>query len=211
MKSNPLPRSGTLRRISAAFTLLELLVVLTIIGILASLVMPAGNQVTLAMRKMQATKMATELRTAIMNYYSEYKRFPPLTTGAGVEEHFGDTKVTTTGESGLIAALLSVPEDQTAQKLNPRGISFMSSTTAKQKGQAGVWKEGDGYELYDPWGNYYFILFDSNMDNAIKAPSKVDGTFGDSVIAEVAVWSYGPDKEEGKGSKSKKNDDIYAY
>lgn len=196
---------------AAGFTLLELLVVLTIIGILATLVMPAGHQVTMAMRKTQATKTATELRTSMMNYYSEYKRFPQLESGAGVEDHFGDTKVETSGKSGLVAALLAVPDDPVAEKYNRRGISFLSSSPAKQKGQAGVWKEGDGYELCDPWGNYFYILFDSNMDNAIKAPSKIDGSFSESVIADVAVWSYGPDKEEGKGSNSKKNDDIYAY
>lgn len=195
---------------SAAFTLLELLVVLTIIGILASLVMPAGHQVTMAMRKTQATKTATELRTALMNYYSEYKRFPALQGGSGVEELDGDIKVETSGESGIVAALLAVPDDPVAQKLNRRGISFLSAAPAKQKGQGGVWKEGDKYELYDPWGNYFFILFDSNYDNAIRAPSRVDGSFGEKVIADVAVWSYGPNKENGKGS-GKKNDDIYAY
>jgi len=200
------PPGGT----RSAFSLMELLVVLTIIGILATIMMPAGQQVIKAMRKTQATKTATELRTAIMNYYSEYKRFPDFQDG--VQDHFGDTLVETSGESGVVDALLAVPDSQLAEEFNRRGISFLSAKPAKEKGQSGVWKTDDGsYELYDPWGSYFQVLYDSNMDNAIKAPSKDDGAFDDFVITDVAVWSYGPDGEAAEPGSDKRNDDIYAY
>lgn len=221
MKSKIHPASGIFSSTLDAFTLLELLVVITIIGVLAGLSIPTGDMVMKTMRKMEASKTATELRTAMMNYFSEYKRFPTLEESGGVQKMSdghsdGDTEVETSGDSGLISALMAEPDNQVAEKLNRRGVQFFSAAKAKQKpesqkGPGGLWKEGDQYELFDPWGNYYHIMFDSNGNGVIKPPSKTDGSSGEELMAEVAVWSYGPDHEAGKGGNSKKNDDVYTY
>ena len=188
----------------SGFTLVELLVVITIIGILTGILLPVGHQVMKSMRKTQATKTATELRTALMNYYTEYKRFPAVDSAGGG----GDTKIQTDGSKGLISALMAVPGGKTDQ-LNRRGILFFSTKKAKTQNSAGVFGSGTTYKLNDPWGMPYTVVYDTDYNNQIEVPKR-DGSGNEPIFATVAIWSFGPNQEEGKGP-DRKNDDVYAF
>lgn len=190
---------------------MELLVVMTIIAILMGILLPVGHQVNKQTRKTMALKTGTELRSAMTNYYSEYKRFPSQdalnsTSSSGN----GDISVTTDGSSGLIAGLISVPENDVARTLNPRRILFFTTRKAKTPASGGIWVDDDEVRLNDPWGEAYHVLWDANYDNVIEVPSR-KGEGSEDLYATVAVWSTGPDKAEGKGEGSTKNDDIHAY
>ena len=134
----------------SGFTLMELLIVITIIGILASILIPVGSQVQKYMRKVQAQKTCVELRTALMNYFSEYKRMPQV-TGTGVSSDGKDFEIITQGGNPLIAALMTAHDAQQAvETYNPRKVKFFSSRTSRRPGSPGVYKEASGYALYDP-------------------------------------------------------------
>jgi prepilin-type N-terminal cleavage/methylation domain-containing protein len=190
------------------FSLMELMIVITIIAILSGIVLPAGHQVQQNMKKVTAQKTCTELRTSLMSYFSEYKRFPPFPGGSASD----DVEVATDMSSPVIGTLLGV--DPT---FNRRAIQFFSSRSAKGKGKPGLWKDSGGVELLDPFlsgsggdSNPYYIKIDSNYDNTLKVPAR-EKTDSDEeeIYTNVAVWCLGVDGK--KGSDSGKSDDITAY
>jgi prepilin-type N-terminal cleavage/methylation domain-containing protein len=165
---------------SRAFTLIELLIVIAIIGILMSLLFPAVSAAIDSARKAQAKNDVTQIATAVIAYETEYGRLPGTNeTGAQIS-------------SDVLGALMG---SNTASAPNPRSIVFLEVNTAK-KGKSGV----TNGVFVDPWGVGYKIAFDGNYDNSI--PTVGEGAPYNTTTAplrkKVAVWNIPPGNNAGQ-------------
>lgn len=135
-------------RTAKAFTLIELLVVIFIIAILISLLFPAFSYVKEYTRKVQATNDESQIVAAVNYYFTEYQKYPVLTTVSGSSDVFfsGGTTAPTwnygpggaTGSQPIAAGTNDVLMDvltnntgnatnsATVASLNPRGQTFLN-------------------------------------------------------------------------------------
>ncbi len=66
------------------FTLIELMVVMAVIAILATLAMPSGLNQRLRLQVVDAAHMADTIRQDVTNYYNRYHKFPSNNHKAGL-------------------------------------------------------------------------------------------------------------------------------
>mgnify|MGYP003847000157 CR=1 FL=1 len=112
---------------SAAFTLVELLVVISIIVILASLSFPAINGALDSAKKTQAKSNAVQIAAAVSTYEMEYGKLPPLSSSSSSSDTTGDV------ESFLTRILGGVSNNID----NSRTITFLEMSSYK-KGKGGT-------------------------------------------------------------------------
>ncbi len=183
----------------AAFTLVELLVVIAIIVILMGLLLAAVPAVKEAARKAEARNTANMVVTAINSYYTEYARFPPTddpnqpaSASSGVVDDIvvGDQRMgATIPNNAVFYTLRNIakgPNDSFAA--NPRKIVFYDGKSANVSSSGSA--RGGFYDrtstggppppseescLFDPWGDQYGIIFDANGDDRID----LKGYYGD--------------------------------
>ncbi len=177
------------------FSLIELLVVMTIILILAGVTTPAALKVIANAKKKNAEQVALELVNGITSYRVQYHRFPleaKQQNGADVQL---DSK------EGLMNILLA----QDGNLKNPSGTNFFSGRNAKGSPPINglVYNQDGGGRLYDPWGNLYRVKFDTDQNQRIVPPFEKLGMAGANMVGKnVIVWSLGPDGiEGGEGAK----------
>ena len=154
---------------SSSFTLVELLVVISIIGLLAGLGLPAINGAMQAGKKAEVAAMAESIKTAVNAYYAEYSAYPSNASGK-TDKDFLSLMSTTNTNGG-----------------NYRGIAFLEVPPKFTNSTS---------ELVTPIGFYsggkrsnFSVAIDTNgagvLTNKVGSNSYV-------VASSVAVWVVDP-------------------
>jgi type II secretory pathway pseudopilin PulG len=144
----------------------ELLVVISIIGLLAGLGLPAINGAIKAGKKAEVSAMAESIKTAVNAYYAEYSSYPSNTSGK-TDLAFLNLISTTTNTNGG----------------NYRGIAFLEVPPKFTNANGLVTPSG----FYKGQSNF-FILIDTQGLGYVN-PRLVSSTLTNTNVASsVAVW-----------------------
>ena len=115
-----MPTSSSSKPFRRGFTLVELLVVIAIIGILASLLLPAVQQIRATARRTECSNNMRQISLAVMNYDASIRRFPVNEVGPP------PTSVAPTNQSGYLSWLVPILphlEEDNVHRLINRGIN----------------------------------------------------------------------------------------
>ncbi len=174
---------------SGGFTLLELLVVITIIGILAGLMFPATTGVLRNAKKAHAENDCYNLKNAISAYFTEYRKYPADPNDDETDEVRTD--------HDLMDILLGA-ENARGEELNPRRIAFFTGKQAKPAGN-GKFRKGitldnnGGGELWDPFAELYYVRMDLDYNSRVEKPQWDDSVDSQYLPESILVWSTGED------------------
>jgi len=172
---------------NSGFTLVELLVVITIIAVLAGLSFPAISSALNVAKKAEANAMINQLKIALKSYQTEYGVWPSMFTGADAVIDSSDPEL-----------YLILTGSDTSNNDNPRQISFMDFNTKVLRSGAPSTSNktpptplDSANAFADPWNSVYYIQVDSDYNNRVV----VDATngSGDTINSSIAIWSNGKD------------------
>lgn len=179
-------------RSRAGFTLLELLIVITIIAILASIVLAVFGSVQNRARKVQAVNDMRSTNTAMISYYTDYQHYPLNSVQLlAVANGDGDTIYGDPGpnpgqnplytSADLFNILRAVADNKNNQNniCNPNQTVYWSGAFAKSptKPREGITTQDvtlpNGNKilkgsLVDPWGNCYIVFIDADKSGEVN-------------------------------------------
>ena len=189
---------------SAGFTLVELLVVISIIVILASMGFGAGMMAINNAKKAQAKADCTNLVNAVAGYFDDYSHLPEI---PGADSGNGAL----TDETAM-NILMGIDKDENPKEVRYfQGKQSSGSDSSRAFGGLFYGSGGTSVELFDPWKKdpsgvrHYYLLLDLNYDEQIKDPT--DG--GITLYGkQAAAWSTGPD---GQSGAKKNRDNVYSW
>jgi type II secretory pathway pseudopilin PulG len=190
----------------SAFTLLELLVVITIIIILIGFLFPAFRGVQDQAKRAQAKNDLNQIVTAVSAFYTEYGKYPvdSTTTTNDIQANYDANNFTV---FDVLRYDISNADKDTVTALNPRQVVFVEPPAAKDQVtpklgikvfgvNQGVW--------FDPWGYPYKVTIDANYNGITNGPpyldlqatsysSATDSSNDKGVRTGVIAWSVGAD------------------
>ena len=207
----PPPRTTSVR----AYTLIELLTVITIIAILMGLLYAVIPTVIDRARRVEAKNAALHITTAVQQYNTEYGKYPVAdyaTATPPTDIRLGDrTKANSVDDNAdLFNILRAISTGRNANNAyNPKRIVFIEANPVKNPSapKSGFLDApGNGVQgaFYDPWGKQYTIIMDANYNQVISLTglySDFTSQSSDSVDTGarvgVGVFSLGKDGEVG--------------
>jgi prepilin-type N-terminal cleavage/methylation domain-containing protein len=151
-------------RARQAFTLMEMMVVIVIIGILAAVLLSTFQAARNAAWKQKARDGARQIATAWNTYCIDQRGFP-ASTAFTLDPTYNTDAAAVTFETSVTNMAV----------LNARVTYLEQNKDQRLNG------------MKDKWGRYYHVRLDANYDGTVKSP--IDNSI---IRANVMVWSLGP-------------------
>ena len=199
----------------SAFTLTELLVVISIIGLMAGLISVAVPKAMEAGKKAKAKAELMAIVTAVKAYRQEYGKYP---VGASKMDAFNDEfnswygPPTAENDSKTLMLILSGNSDVKVEGavMNPKGVRFLEGVTTD--GSVNVGANTSNGNFKDPWGTQYCVKMDSNESGGLEYYNSAGATQENLRVAVIAI-SLGPDKTQSDPNlKATPNfDDVFSW
>lgn len=175
------------------FTLLEMLVVISIIGILAALLLPAANSAREAARRATARDSAEQLVTAWKTYLLDHREFP--------DETFEGMDVDAVEILGT-----------TTTVYNSSQVYMEFSTNETENGFLDPWGQRVRARGGSGWEDMVFQVAVDNGRGPHDSTDPYDGKvtpYGEVVNRSVVAWSRGKDgKDE---TEADREDDVRTW
>ncbi len=204
--------TGRRRKNPKAFTLIEMLIVMGILGLLFALLMPGIGAVRRSANRNQARQQMASIENAIIGFYTDYGRYPlqredPLNRNP--DEDSGNTygpldKLRPNDGNGtevtryirLINSLRGAEKDDVTPRDNPRNTIYLNAAERDFAiNQHPDIPEADDEQYIDPWMNRFGIVADWNMDGHVTTGIGNYGVNGVISNRTVAVWSWAGEGE----------------
>ncbi len=191
-------KPSSLKKSSKAFTLVELLVVITIIGILMALAVPAVGKALESARRTEALAFMVKLKTGLIQYQSEYRDFPlSITNSSGFVDATSDAFIYDNDQVAWMQMIdvlrANTNNPTTAVHVTNSNKRFLTFVEIEPKYLEPLDNPLQATTLSDPFGHGYNLAFDYNYDNIIEGlPNLSSGqTNAYTNMSQVALWSYG--------------------
>jgi type II secretory pathway pseudopilin PulG len=152
----------------------ELLVVISIIGLLAGLGLPAINGAIQAGKKAEVAAMAESIKTAVNAFYAEYSAYPSNASGKTDKDFLA--LISTTNNTGVSAQ-------------NTRGIAFLEVPPKFTNATLGL-VTPSGFCKNKAQSNF-LVLIDTQGLGYVN-PQSVSSVTNTNVASSVAVWVVDP-------------------
>jgi len=193
-----IPRAEKKNR-PAGFTLTELLVVISVFGLLAGLSAVAIPRAMEAGKKAKVKTELTSLVAAVKAYREEYGRYPINQTLA--DNEFNSWYGPPTNENGsrqLIRILSGENLSMASIEMNPKGVRFLEGASP------------DG-TFRDAWGNQYCVKMDTDESGALEyyaSPGQ-----GENIKMRVIAISLGKDRIQNDPDRriTRTCDDVFSW
>lgn len=194
-----------------AFTLIEILVVISIIAILMAMLLPALATVNDRARQEQAHNDLLNIVVAVKQYQTEYGKLPSVTPAKASPPN-GDVLVgdadakATIDNSALMDTLRAIDRGVNEHHaLNPKRIIFLEGRTARDASapRAGFADSAEAQKrgcFYDPWGKQYGVVMDTDSDNAIDVAAQYRDFAGENA-PRVSIGAFARGKDGTLGTK----------
>ena len=197
------------------FTLVELLVVIGILAILASLIIPAVIGAKQQGRITQARADMSSLRTAFEGMAKDYNGRMVKKDGSdyklgnhSLEKSSSDSGCVTIDETSAtdrycdaIAELSDPSNTDLTVSLNKRKIKYLDPRPEYDPSKSPTNDDNKANTWLDPWGNPYRIRINFDGTEKITDPSDASKKLSGRII----LWSLGPDGGSGTNDKDKDN------